>query len=303
MRRLQLLVVLSLFLPVTVLSGCSGDSLGSSLGSLELELCDRGDACGCGTVEPRGTTIDFGSPDPGDQTRRILTLRNDNPGNILEVRSVVLEGATNVFGLIGVQLVEGDSTSSHDFANGPMTLTGDAYAEVILGFKPTAAGRFDGTVRVLSNSDVQADWIAELRGGAGGAQVCVPNGNCGDGSVVDFGQFPDSVVEAFTQEERIITVENTGESAAFVSVELLDDGIPEIRPNEQPGEIGVFALGEVPCAVVEPGETVNIPVLYRPFVAGEHRGEVRIGGIGDAVTVELLGRVVGPRICFRTEDD
>lgn len=302
-RRLRGLSALLLPIAGISFSACGGDSLGSSLGELKLELCDRGEACGCGIVEPSGTVIDFGSPEPGETARRNLALRNANPGNVLEIRSVTLDDDTGAFGIIGVQLYDGDrAVASVDFANGPLALSGNEYAEVILGFEPAAAGRLEAAVRVLSDSNVQANWNATLRGGGGSSEVCVPDGSCEADRLVDFGTYQDSVVQTLAQEERLVTVRNTGESEVFVTVELVDDGIPETRPNEQPGEVGVFALGELPCTAVLPGETLEIPVLYRPFVAGEHRGAIRVGGIGDPVEVELLGRVVGARVCFETGD-
>ncbi len=303
MRRLR--VVCAFFLSIAALSltGCGGDSLGSSLGELKLELCDQGEACGCSAVEPRGTIIDFGSPEPGQNARRNLALRNENPGNVLQIRSVTLDDPSGAFGIIGIQLYDGDrAVASVDFANGPLALSGSEYVEVILGFSPAATGLLEASVQVLSDSNVQASWNATLRGGGGSSDVCVPDGSCGAGNAVDFGTFQETVVQNLTEEQRTVSVRNTGESEVFVTVELVDDGIPEIRPNEQPGEVGVFALGQIPCSAVAPGETLEIPVLYRPFVAGEHRGEIRVGGIGDAVSVELLGRVIGPRICFETGD-
>ncbi|MCK5688087.1 choice-of-anchor D domain-containing protein, partial [Myxococcota bacterium] len=102
---------------------------------------------------------------------------------------------------------------------------------------------------------------------------------------------------------EIIKVTNNGLGQVPLIVELSNDGIPEVRPGDLPGMRGVFFLGEYGCAVVGPGETVEIPVEYRPSTAGEHHGEVTLMGLGTAVKIPLLGKVIGAHICFRTEDD
>lgn len=306
-RRLLSLCSASLFL----LSSCGDEKLGSSRGSLGLELCDRGDQCGCGIVEPQGTTIDFGSPEADTTARRVLTLRNENAPRPLTITSISIEDdSEGNFGIASVQVFESSAAdaavSSHDFENGPLQLANDGWAEVILGFAPTAAGEATATLRVRSDSDVRSDWSATLRGGSGSSTVCVDPADpssCASDSLVDFGTLPDTVLGAFHEEEKTVTVSNTGQSEVFVRVELTDDGIPETRPSELVGEVGVFAIGALPCTVLAPGESLTIPVFYRPFVAGDHVGSLTVLGIGEPVVVELRGRVTGPHICFRTEDE
>ena len=100
-----------------------------------------------------------------------------------------------------------------------------------------------------------------------------------------------------------ISVTNTGSAEVLVTVQLTNDGIPETSDTELPGMNGVFFLGDFGCARVGAGETLTVPGKYRPSTAGQHFGEVVVAGLGAPIYVNLTGRVVGPHICFETEDD
>src|SRR5207247_1328041 len=86
-------------------------------------------------------------------------------------------------------------------------------------------------------------------------------------------------------------------------VALRGGGGPGRRRGGRPGERGVFFLQSLGCTVVPAGQTLTAAVEYRPFAAGEHVGEIVVGGAGAPQHIALLGRVIGAHICFRTEDD
>lgn len=305
---------------VTALTDCNcDDQLGSVLGEVELSLCDRGDRCGCHTLTGDGDIIDFGTVADGMSARRILRIENANQPQKLVIRGLRIEDAAGVFNIGTITKFsalpgESDSieVSTHDFAEGDLVLLGSEYAEVFVDFTASTQSEFSGTMSVLSNSRTREEWTIELRAGAGSSEICLPNGDCSNNSSLDFGTFNDNEVgpdladplgRPLALGTENISVTNTGSGEVLVTVELTNDGIPETLPGELVGSNGVFFLGATDCLVIGPGETLDVPVQYRPSTAGEHNGEIVIAGLGAPVTIPLSGRVIGPHICFRTDDD
>ncbi|MEE8409317.1 MAG: hypothetical protein V3T05_06915 [Myxococcota bacterium] len=318
MRKRTLLVGLTLLALAGSDCDCN-DSLGLAFGEIELALCDRGEACGCAVLEPAtawSNNIDFGSPATGGVARRILRLRNINQPRRLTVTQLEITDGADVFSITGLQKssaeIDPETVESHTMDDGALVLRDEEVADLSISFRPGAAGEFAGTLLVVSDSPTRPRWEITLTGGGGSSATCVPAGDCGDGSVLDFGTFSDTQVGPDLDDPlgrplalgtESITVQNEGNAEAFVTIELTDDGIPEVSGDDLPGMHGHFYLGALACTVVGPGETLDIPIEYRPLRAGEHIGEVTIAGVGAPVHIQLIGRVVGASICFRTEDD
>ncbi len=318
MRPYSFIFLCLFFLSALTDCNCE-DQLGSVLGEIELSLCDRGESCGCLVLSDDNQMIDFGTVAEGMNARRILRIENANQPQKLIVNRIAVEDASGVFRLGTVSKFSGfpDQTdeveiTTHDFANGDLVLSGTEYAEVYLDFTALNTSEFSGTVTVTSNSRTRSRWSINLRAGAGSSSICLPNDECGSGSILDFGTFNDSEVgpdladalgRPLALGTETISVTNTGSGEVLVAVELTNDGIPETIPGELVGSNGVFFLSDAGCLVVGPGQTLDIPIEYRPSTAGEHHGEVVVAGLGAPVTIPLTGKVIGPHICFRTEDD
>ncbi|MBI3179701.1 MAG: hypothetical protein HYZ27_08565, partial [Deltaproteobacteria bacterium] len=285
-----------------------------AVGHIELALCDRGTVCGCEVLLPTSAAIDFGSPAVGGVSRRTLRIRNLELANRLTISALRISQGESEFGVTGVQH-RASEASNAEVESVPLgseiVLQGEEVADVLLAFQPTVAGPLSGTLVVSSNSSTSPSFSVQLTGGGGSATTCIPSGDCGDGSTIDFGTFTDDQVgpdladpmgRPLALGASVITVTNTGATEAFVGVTLTHDGIPE-GPGELPGERGVFFLEQLGCSVVGAGESLAVSVEYRPSTAGEHVGEVVVTGAGAPVHIPLLGRVIGAHICFRTEDD
>ena len=78
------------------------DKLASSVGELSLELCDRGNACGCESLEPKSSFIGFGSPEVGSTARRIVTVINDNQPRQLVIESLSINDPSESFVISGI---------------------------------------------------------------------------------------------------------------------------------------------------------------------------------------------------------
>ncbi|MBJ80907.1 MAG: hypothetical protein CMH60_06270, partial [Myxococcales bacterium] len=260
--------------------------------------------------------IDFSGPEVGNSAFRSLTILNDNQPRRLTIKTMEIAEEASLFSIVGITKFESEdadaASSSHAMSDGPLVLEDSQWALVQLKFEPTDTSVATTTLTVKSDSATKPNWEIALSCGSGSSTVCVPAGDCGDGSLIDFGEFQDSEVGPDFEDSlgrpkalgtENITVTNSGQSELFISVELTNDGIPETQPGELVGANGVFFLGEMGCLVIPAETSLEIPVEYRPSTAGEHVGEVTLGGFGDAVHIPLNGKVVGPHICFRTEDD
>ncbi len=257
----------------------------------------------------------------------------DNPGDVLEAVSVVGEDGEERRVYRDGRVVASYYGASVPL---PLELNGAQWAEIDLDFWPSgpvapglqnpgslppsgvpavsAAGEHTAELTLISNSAQRPRATVALRAGGGSSQVCVGGGACGGpGLGIDFGTFDRSDIARDAGSPiglpvaqggvHTITVRNTGAGEVPVSVELTDDGIAETRAGELLGERGVFFIGALGCKVVAAGETLEIPVEYRPSIAGEHRGEVVVAGLGEPVHIELTGRITGARLCAKVEDD
>ncbi len=302
-RRLSLVSLLA----ALIFNDCTcNESLSSTRGELGVTLCDRGAACGCEEVPP-GAIVDFGSPDVSATAFRTVRLLNENQPRRLLIHGVSLSDASGAFAITGGQVRDSDAADAEAHAFEPAdgtALSGAQLAEVFLTFTPSAAGEHTASLTITSDAESNPTWTITLRGGAGASRTCVDADTCGDGSTLDFGVFNDDELSASFDEVKPVTVHNDGDSEIYVAIELTDDGVPETLPGELVGAFGVFSLDDsLGCAVIAPGESLEVPVHYQPFTAGEHHGEVTLHGLGTPVHVPLLGRVIGAHICFRTEDD
>ncbi len=299
-------------LGAVAVSDCTcGDSLALAIGEIELALCDRGEACGCEILAPATAQIDFGSPEVGTTSRRVLELRNLNQPRKLTVQTLTIVGGDlfSVARVLRYDSREPDAeVETHDFADGPLELDNEAWAEVYLAYEPTSATEITSTLEIVSTSAANPTWSIPLRAGGGSFTACVPSGACGDGSAIDYGTFDDSELgfdnasglpRALGTQQVLVT--NESEYELYFSVAITQDGIPE-GPGEQPGERGVFFLADPGCTVVPPFGSATVSIEYRPSSAGEHLGEALVKGLGAPIHIALRGRVIGAHICFRTED-
>ncbi|MEC9464617.1 MAG: choice-of-anchor D domain-containing protein, partial [Myxococcota bacterium] len=309
-------ILLPLLLGLSLVDCNCSDTLGSAVGQIDLQLCDRGDACGCNELAGEDATIDFGTPTDGSTTRRILRIENFNRPMPVTLRSLSLDDPSGLFTLVSLKRYasydDDAAVESLDVTGEGYILQDEQYLELAIDFGSGQASEVNATLTISSSSKSYAAWPIALRGGAGSSQTCLASGDCGDGSLLDFGIFDESEVGADLSDPsgrplalglEPIAITNTGTSEVLVNIELIDDGIPEASADEPTGRAGYFFLGEVGCAVVAPGETLEVPVEYRPSTAGEHYGQVVVAGLGAPVYINLLGKVVGPHICFETEDD
>ena len=316
MYRKPIILMTAFWLVISLCNCQCSDSLSSARGSMNLALCDQGEACGCQDLAPESSSIDFGTPAQGSTTRRTLRLENSGIPMPLLVESIQLDDPDNVFSLVLLQRFDSDAedatSESVTMQDGGFVLEGAQLAELAIEYAPTEGANHTATLIIESNSDVRGNWVINLSGGAGTCDVCIESGECGDGVLVDFGTFNDTEVGPDFEDvlgrpvalgTQGVSVTNTGSAEVLVTVQLTNDGIPETSSTEIPGENGVFFLGEIGCASVAPGETLTVPVEYRPSTAGQHFGEVVVAGLGAPIYVNLMGRVIGPHICFETEDD
>lgn len=316
MYRRPVMFVAAFFFALTLCSCQCSDNLGSAVGSIELALCDQGEACGCQELDPQASAISFGTPAQGSTTRRVLRLENSGMPMPLQIRSIRLTDVSDVFNLVLLQRFsssEANATSeSVTLQDGGFLLEGGQFAELSIEYEPGNETGHTATLTIESDSATQGNWQIDLAGGTGTSDVCVASGDCGDGTLLDFGTFNDTEVgpdltdplgRPLALGEQSISITNTGTAEVLLTVQLVNDGIVETSATELPGMHGVFFLGNLSCALIGPGETLDVPVEYRPSTAGLHHGEVVVAGLGAPVYVNLVGRVVGPHICFETEDD
>ena len=290
---------------------CS-DNLQSIAALARLELCDRGAACGCNELPDEGAGIDFGTPAVGEVAFRTLRIANDNAPFELRLVDLELNDATGIFSLVRLQRLSEDSMDATvetlDLSNGPWSIRNDELFELTIQVNPITDATVTEELVVVSSSDIAPRWSVALNVGSGDGQVCLPDGTCGDDSLLDFGVFAasslglDETNRPSALGMEMITLTNDGTSEVSVTVELADDGIPE-NPGEAVGERAIFFLQEIGCAVIAPGESLEVGVEYRPSSAGEHLGSLRVGGLGPVQNIDLKGKVTGPNLCITTEDD
>ncbi|OGQ90240.1 MAG: hypothetical protein A2289_20065 [Deltaproteobacteria bacterium RIFOXYA12_FULL_58_15] len=299
-------------LVAVAMSDCNcEESLGVAVGQIELTLCDRQPACEC-TELGSPAVIEFGNPEVGTVARRTVRIQNGNAPRKLVISRIDV-GADSEFQVTGIQhrsSGEDDAeVTNHKMADGSLTLENDNLAEIFLTFQPGSTAESSTTLTIVSNSALYDNWEILLRGGGGSAEACVPSGDCGDGSVVDFGTHSDvdiaydpAVGLPTALDTQMVTVTNQGPHEIFFTAAITVDGIPEV-PGEVVGDRAVFFLGDLGCPTLAAGESADIPIEYRPSTAGEHFGKMLIKGVGAPVYIDLEARVTGAHVCLRTEDD
>ena len=188
MYRKPVILMTAFWLVISLCNCQCSDNLTSARGSMNLAMCDQGEACGCQDLTPDNSSIDFGTPAEGSTTRRTLRLENSGMPMPLFVETIQLDDPDNVFNLVLLQRFESDAedaaSESVSMQDGGFLLEGAQLAELAIEYAPTAGTNHSATLTIESNSDVRGNWVINLSGGAGTCDVCTESGECGDGAAV-----------------------------------------------------------------------------------------------------------------------
>lgn len=301
--------------------------------TLDTPVRANGAACDLTITGQPNCTVEFGSFSSDD-----ITYDKDGSAELLSSAEITITNNSDDTLYVGAELTadgipelnpEEKVGTNGVFFITPLAceaLAPGANLSLAVEFKPRESGEFTGEVLLRGLGRLVA---VELKARVVGPALCAEahpvealvdveaaapcpetpavagDVNC----VLDFGEHSDADIglDPVANLPKIlgtksIVVTNTSDAELFLSGELTDDGIPE-GPGELVGEFGVFFASPVQCELVPPGGSYVLQVDFRPAQSGTFQGRVHLNGMTGTMNVGLLGKVTGPALCIRTEDN
>ena len=215
-------------------------------------------------THPTGFAVDFGQVEFGSLRSRTVTLRNDG-GTPTTFEAMVTAGAELGFSLV---LPEADLL-------GPLE-------SVQIGVDLVAGqgGPLAGSMSIEAGPDAEGNRPEAITMSLA-AECSAPVATPSEGVVT----FPD-LVEGWTSAPMPVTVTNTGSGTLIVSSVEFDMGSSDQYQ---------LAQGLTLPAMLNPGDTLEIPVLLTALALGDSLGALLVNTNsieGDVLRVDLQGRVV-----------